>query len=212
MQEALYTISNGLYVLSAASGGKFCGSLVDAVSQISVLPNLIMVSCMNTSHTKACIEQSGEFAISVLPKNIDPYVVANFGFQSGRDVDKWANVPYEIKEGLPYIPTALAKIRAKVIDKLVYQNNTVFIAEVENAFDVKEGEPLTYKHYRDEMKEECQQSFVKRHAPKTEKANFKQWTCTLCGYVYDGEIPFEELPDDWRCPLCGVGKEVFELR
>lgn len=212
MQEALYTISNGLYVLSAAAGGKFCGSLVDAVSQISVLPNLIIVSCMNTSHTKECIEESGELGISVLPKNTDPYVVANFGFQSGRDVDKWANVPYELKEGLPYIPKALAKIRAKVIDKLVYPNNTVFIAEVENAFDVKEGEPLTYKHYRDEMKEECLKSFANRNAPKAEKASFKQWTCTLCGYVYDGDIPFEQLPEDWRCPLCGVGKELFELR
>ena len=109
MQEALYTLSNGLYVLSAAAGGKFCGSLVDAVSQISVLPNLIIVSCMNTSHTKECIEESGELGISVLPKNTDPYVVANFGFQSGRDVDKWANVPYELKEGLPYIPKLLPK-------------------------------------------------------------------------------------------------------
>ena len=167
---------------------------------------------MNTSRTKECIEQSGEFAISVLPKNTDPYIVANFGFQSSRDVDKWATVPYEIKEGLPYIPMALAKIRAKVIDKLTYPNNTVFIAEVENAFDVREGEPLTYKHYRDEFKEECLKSFANRSAPKSEKTNFKQWTCSLCGYVYDGETPFEELPDDWRCPLCGVGKDLFELR
>ena len=212
MQEALYTISNGLYVLSAASGGKFCGSLVDAVSQIAVSPDLIMVSCMNTSHTKACIEQSGELGLSVLPQNTAPFIVANFGFQSGREVDKWANVPYELKEGLPYIPASLAKIRAKVIDKLTYPNNTVFIAEVENAFDVKEGEPLTYKHYREKMKEQCLQAFTARNAPKAEKKSFKQWTCTLCGYVYDGEIPFEELPDDWRCPLCGVGKELFELR
>lgn len=208
MQEALYTISNGLYVLAAKDRDKFAGSLVDAVSQVSVLPNLIMVSCMNSGYTKKCIDETGEFAISVLPKNIEPFVVANFGFQSSKDVDKWANVRYEVKDGLPYIRAALAKIRATVVDKLVYPNNTVYIAEVKDAFDLREGEPLTYKHYREELKEKCLKSF----SSKETKPTTKQWVCTLCGYVYDGDIPFEELPEDWRCPLCGVGKELFELR
>lgn len=214
MQEALYTISNGLYVLSAEDKEKqnFSGSLVDAVSQVAVLPNLIMVSCMNTSRTKECIDETGSFGLSVLPQNIDPFVVANFGFQSSREVDKWAKVTHEIKEGLPFIPEALAKISARVVDKLIYPNNTVYIAEVINAFDVRAGEPLTYKHYRDVMKEASLKSFNGGKTAKEEKISLKQWTCTLCGYVYDGDIPFEELPDDWRCPLCGVGKDLFELR
>lgn len=40
-----------------------------------------------------------------------------------------------------------------------------------------------------------------------------KYKCKLCGYIYDDhleEIPFEELPDDWVCPLCGVGKDMFE--
>lgn len=214
MQEALYTISNGLYVLAAEDREKhnFSGSLVDAVSQVAVLPNLIMVSCMNTSRTKECIDETGSFGLSVLPQNIDPFVVANFGFQSSREVDKWAKVTHEIKEGLPFIPTSLAKISARVVDKLIYPNNTVYIAEVISAFDVRVGEPLTYKHYRDVMKEACLKSFNEDKPAKEEKTSLKQWTCTLCGYVYDGDIPFEELPDDWRCPLCGVGKDLFELR
>ena len=189
MQEALYTISNGLYILSAKDNEKLCGSLVDAVSQIAVSPNLIMVSCMNTSRTKECIEQSGEFGLSVLPENINPYIVANFGYQSSRDINKWENVAKTEIDGLPYIPNALAKIRAKVVEILKYPNNTVFIAEVINAFDVKEGAPLTYKHYRDEFKEQCIKSFAPANSPE-EKSNHKQWVCTLCGYVYDGEIPF----------------------
>ena len=79
MQEnALYTITNGLYVLSVQDGEGYAGSLVDAVSQIAVSPYLIMVSCMNNSHTKSCIEKAGEFGISVLAKETDPFVVANF--------------------------------------------------------------------------------------------------------------------------------------
>ncbi len=214
MQEALYTLSNGLYVLTAEDKERhnFAGSLVDAVSQVAVLPNLIMVSCMNTSRTKECIDETGSFGLSVLPQNIDPFVVANFGFQSSREVDKWAKVPYEIKEEIPFIPESLAKISAKVVDKLIYPNNTVYIAEVIKAFDVRAGEPLTYKHYRDVMKEACLKSFNGSKTAKEEKTSLKQWTCTLCGYVYDGDIPFEELPEDWRCPLCGVGKDLFELR
>lgn len=209
MQEALYTISNGLYVLATKDKNRFVGSLVDAVSQVAVMPNLIMVSCTNQSYTKKCIEETKEFSISVLPKDIDPFVVANFGFQSSKEINKWENVDYEEKDGLPYIKNALAKIRAKVKETLVYPNNTVFIAEVINAFDVKEGEPLTYKHYREVLKDICLKSFENKNSPQKEE---KHWVCTLCGYVYEGDIPFEELPDDWRCPLCGVGKKLFELQ
>ncbi len=231
MQEnALFAITNGLYVLSAKDGAGFAGSLVDAVSQVAVTPYLVMVSCMNTSRTKECIEASGEFGISVLPKDIDPFVIANFGYQSSRDVQKWNNVAKVEIDGLPYVPEALAKIRARVVNKLVYASNTVFIAEVVDAFDSRPGEPLTYKCYRDGFKEQVAVAFnaykagrsagqaacaaVAKTAPSAAAGQpaAKRWTCTLCGYVYEGDIPFEELPDDWRCPLCGVGKEMFELQ
>ncbi|MHA1987174.1 MAG: rubredoxin [Promethearchaeota archaeon] len=40
-----------------------------------------------------------------------------------------------------------------------------------------------------------------------------KWECTACGYIYDEEgegTKFEDLPDDWTCPVCGVGKDMFE--
>ncbi len=40
----------------------------------------------------------------------------------------------------------------------------------------------------------------------------KVYVCDVCGYEYDGDIPFEELPEDWTCPLCGVGKDQFSVR
>lgn len=50
----------------------------------------------------------------------------------------------------------------------------------------------------------------------------KKYICTACGYVYDPEVgdpengivagtPFEALPEEWACPLCGLGKDVFEV-
>lgn len=214
-QEALFTISNGLYVLGAKAKVGFAGSLVDAVSQVAVSPDLIVVSCMNTSYTKECIETSGEFSLSVLPQETPPQVVAEFGYQSSREVNKWVKVNAVEIDSLPYIEQALAKIRAKVVNKLVYPNNTLFIAEVTDAFDCRSGEPLTYKHYRDGYKEKCVSAFNEAKQPLSEKqakTQNKKWVCTICGYVYDGDIPFENLPEDWRCPLCGVGKELFELQ
>lgn len=218
MQEkALFAISNGLYVLSAKDGDGWAGSLVDAVSQVCAAPCLIMVSCMNTGRTKECIEKSGEFSLSVLPRGVDPFVIANFGYQSSRDVQKWNNVPKAEINGLMYLPDALAKIRARVVNKLVYAGSTVFIAEVVDAFDAKDGEPLTYKEYRDGLKEQVTAAFKAYKAGQAAgkascPAPEKRWTCKVCGYAYDGDVPFEKLPDDWRCPLCGVGKDMFELQ
>ncbi len=230
MQEnALFTISNGLYVLSAKDNDRYVGSIVDAITQVAVSPYLLVISCMNTSYTKSCIETTGEVGISVLPQTINPFIVGNFGYQCSRDVNKWDNVPFIEVDGLPYVTGSLAKIRAKVIEKHVYASNTVFIAEVVDAFDTCDGEPLTYKQYRDGFKTAVSSAFttfkstgiVPEHTPEqptaptpieTPKSNEKQWVCTICGHVYDGDVPFEDLPADWTCPLCGVGKELFELK
>ncbi len=229
MQEnALFTISNGLYVLSAKDNNRHVGSIVDAITQVAVSPYLLVISCMNTSFTKSCIEKNGEVGISVLPQTINPFIVANFGYQCSRDVNKWDNVPFVEVNGLAYIPEALAKIQARVIEKHVYASNTVFIAEVVDAFEARAGEPLTYKQYRDGFKTAVSAAFTvfketgkaplgetplptTTEAPET-TSNTPKWVCTICGHVYDGTIPFEELPDDWTCPLCGVGKDLFEQK
>ncbi len=228
MQEnALFTISNGLYVLSAKDGDRYVGSLVDAITQVAVSPYLLVISCMNTSYTKSCIEKNEEVGISVLPQTINPFIVANFGYQCSRDTNKWENVPFTEANGLPYIPEALAKIHARIIEKHVYTSNTVFIAEVIDAFDAYAGEPLTYKQYRDGFKTSVSAAFTQfketgkipemtsetqQKQSETTSPTEKHWVCTICGHIYEGDIPFEELPNDWTCPLCGVGKELFEYR
>lgn len=234
-EEVLFKITNGLYVTSAAhkdKPGTYAGALVDAVCQISINPNLLMLSCMNNSYTKECIEHTGEFAVSILPRSIAPFIVAVFGFQTSRDVDKWSNVSHTEINGLPYLTDGLGKIRAKVIQTLRYNCSTVFIAEITDAFDYAEGEALTYQEYRSGFKHRAMEAFAaykdgtlpnsladnlaqEAVAPAPvipENAAEKHWVCTVCGYVYDGEVPFEDLPDDWLCPLCGVGKEYFELQ
>ncbi len=217
--EALFTISNGLYVLSARDEkGRFVGSLIDAVSQVATDPDFLMISCMNGSYTKKVVEETGEFALSVLPQDINPLIVGIFGYQSSRNADKWAEAGGIEQKGAMYLSQALAKIRCLVTESLEYPSNTVFFAKIVDAFDSRVGEPLTYKMYRDGLKDKVMAAFekYKKQTNVNQKGENtmenKKWTCIVCGYVYDGEVPFEDLPEDWVCPLCGVGKDQFELR
>lgn len=217
--EALFAISNGLYILSAKEeNGRFVGSLIDAVSQVATDPDFLMISCMNGSYTKKVVEETGEFALSVLPQDINPLTVGIFGYQSSRNADKWAAVDGIEQGGMMYLRQALAKIRCQVTESLEYPSNTVFFAKVVDAFGSQAGEPLTYKMYRDGFKDKVMTAFEKyKKQPNLKQKGEnvmedKKWTCIVCGYVYDGDVPFEDLPEDWVCPLCGVGKDQFELR
>jgi len=212
--DAMYKLTHGLYVLGASDNGKLVGSIVDAVMQVANKPLAVALSCTNTSYTRRCIEHSGEFSLSVLCKSISPFVVANFGYQSSQKTDKWSAVKHYVKDGLPYLQDNLAVFRCKVLHSYKLDSNTLFIAEVIDAVDNKNGEPLTYLDYRSYFRQEVMTSFQNHQKENKTMAdeNGKKWVCTVCGYVYDGEIPFEDLPDDYVCPLCGVGKDLFELQ
>lgn len=225
--DALFKLTNGLYILGANENGRYVGSLVDAVTQVANEPLMLVVSCNNRSYTKECIEKSGEFSLSVLCRGVDPFVLGNFGFQSSRDVNKWDNVDFFVEGGLPYLTDNIACLRCKVVNRTEFISNTMFTAEVIDASSTKETDPLTYRDYRGYFKTEVIKSFeeykknkAKPQFHKTEgdvkmteeKKEEKHWICTVCGYIYDEPTPFEELPDDWVCPLCGVDKTFFEYK
>ncbi len=162
-ENALFKLTHGLYVLGAVdekNGGRFVGSIVDGVMQVANKPFIIALSCHNRSYTKQCIEKSKRFSLSVLCKNIPPFVVANFGFQSSRNIDKWKNVDYIEKNGLPYLKENLARLEAVVRRKIVYESNTLFLAELSDSAGRNEGSPLTYNDYRDYFKNDVIKCFT----------------------------------------------------
>lgn len=199
-----------MYVLGAMDGSRPVGSMVDAVMQAASSPWAIALSCGNVSYTKTCIEKTKEFSLSVLGKEVNPFVVANFGFQSSRSVDKWPKVEHFMKNGLPYLRDSLAVFRCRVLQMYPLASNTVFVAEVLEAELNQAGTPLTYSDYRSYFKQKVLDSFqLMQQSKGTSMTDTKKWVCTVCGYVYDGDIPFENLPEDYVCPVCGVGKELF---
>ena len=207
--DALYKISLGLYVLGAKDGEKDVGSIVDAVMIGANKPCALVLSCNNGSYTKQCIEKTNEFSLSVLPKDIEPSVIAVFGFQSSRDNNKWDLITKEYFMDLPVLSGAVSYIKAKVLHKYILESNTIFVAEIVGAIKNSDTLPLLYQDYRGELKDLVIKSF---NQMKKEKTMSKKWVCTVCNYVYDGDVPFEKLDDDYICPICGVDKSFFEER
>ncbi len=206
---ALFKISYGLYVVGTKIDGKNAGCIVDAFIQSTSTPvPTVILSSINTNQTNAAIKQTKEFMVSVLGADVDPFVIGNFGFQSGRDVDKWANVPFELVDDLPVLSKATAYLRCKVTDVKELSTHTVFFCDVIDALQ-GEGQSLIYADYQKDMKAKTLEAFkLYKQTGKAPEPPAK-WVCSVCGYVYTGNIPFEELPDDWKCPKCGSPKSVF---
>ena len=217
-KTALYPLSYGLYVIGVKNDFcEFGGCVVDALMQISSgnTPQ-IAVSCMNNNNPPAMIKKYGKFTVSVLGRAVDPFVLSCFGFQSGKNSDKWAAVEHDFVDGLPVLKKAVSYLVCTVSKVIEADTHILFIADVTDAFNGEKDEPLLYADYHKEYKDKALSAY-KLHYPEDSnqatvpaaESGGEKWVCPVCGYVYDGEIPFEELPDDWKCPLCGVEKSRF---
>ena len=217
-KTALYPLSYGLYVIGVKNDFcEFGGCVVDALMQISSgnTPQ-IAVSCMKNNNTPAMIKKYGKFTVSVLGRAVDPFVLSCFGFQSGQNSDKWAAVEHDFADGLPVLKKAVSYLVCTVSKVIEADTHILFITDVTDAFNGEKDEPLLYADYHKEYKDKALSAYKLHYSegsnqetvPAAESGGEK-WVCPICGYVYDGEIPFEELPDDWKCPLCGVEKSRF---
>jgi flavin reductase (DIM6/NTAB) family NADH-FMN oxidoreductase RutF/rubredoxin len=229
---ALNTISYGLYVVAARSGDRRNGLIVNTVVQVTGEPCEVSVSINKASLTHELIVNSGVFSVSVLERDAPLKFIGGFGFRSGRDADKFAGVRWHDGEnGCPLLDEwALAVVEARVLTAVDCGTHTTFIAQVTAARTVKPGVPLTYAHYHDvkggrtgkgAATHQVSRAVEERHGVER-MTKMKKYVCTVCGYVYDPETgdpdngvapgtPFEKLAEDWVCPVCGAGKDQFEL-
>ncbi len=209
-KNAFRSLSYGVYIISTLDGERPTGCVANSVMQITSAPATIAVSMNHDNYTNSCIKKSGKFAISILTEESDPELIGQFGFQSGKDIDKFDGIEALKKEEISVISDACGYIVCKVIDQMETATHTVFLGEVLDADVLKKEEPMTYAYYH---------KVVKGKSPKNaptyipdeveEKAEEEKWVCSICGYVYEGTTPFEELPGDFKCPICKQPKEVF---
>lgn len=189
-------ITQGVYALTTKGGG----CIVDAVSQVSAGDNpLIAVAVMKSNYTNELMHQNDIFALSVLGLDVDPEIIKTFGLNSMRDIDKFAVTKTNEELDLKIIDDSLGYMICEKVDTIENETHTLFIGKLIEADIYKDGEAMSYGYYQ-EHKDELLKV-------KTEKGK-TAWVCMMCGYVYYGET----LPDDFKCPMCGVGKEYFERK
>lgn len=189
-------ITQGMYVLTTKDGG----CIVDAVSQISSGDNpLIAVSVMKTNYTNELLKKNNTFALSVLGKDVNKEIIKTFGFKSGRDIDKYENIDTTIIENVNIINDSLGYMVLEKVDSIDNDTHTLFIGKIIEADVLKDEEAMSYQYYQEHKDE-----FLKVTTEEGKTA----WICTICGYIYYGD----ELPEDFKCPVCGVGKEYFKKK
>jgi len=151
------SLTYGLHVVSVRDSqqDRFAGFVVDAVCQISSGSEpFILCSVMNKNYSKSCIEMEKVFNVSILPDDVDPFILANFGFQTSKEVSKWDNVEYELKDGLPIIPEAVSWTQMKVHDFREMGSHTAFFCIPSNAdYLNKEKTPVRYSDYFSKLKD-----------------------------------------------------------
>ena len=195
---ALFNLSYGLYVLTAREDGRDCGCIVNTVTQLTENPTRIALSVNKQNFTNEVIQRTGVFNISVLTEAAPMDL---FGFQSGRDVDKFAGRTDPASEnGLRYIGgPANALISGKVEQAIDCGTHMLYIALVTEARKLSDAPSMTYAYYFANVKPKPQ--------PKPAEAKPRRgFVCRICGYFYEGD----ELPPDFICPLCKHGAADFE--
>lgn len=189
-------ITQGMYVLTTKEGG----CIVDAVSQISAGENpLISVSVMKKNYTNELLKNNDKFALSVLSKDANPEIIKTFGFNSARDINKFEKTETTEVEDVKIIKDSIGYMVCEIIDSIDNDTHTLFIGRLIEADIIDDKEPMSYGYYQ-EHKDELLK--VTTEQGKT------AWVCTICGYVYYGE----ELPEDFKCPLCGVDSSLFKKK
>lgn len=195
-EKIIQKITQGMYVLTTKNGG----CIVDSVSQVSGGDNpLIAVSVMKKNYTNELLKENSKFAISVLGLKVNPEIIKTFGFNSSRNINKFQKMNITEVEGINIINDSLGYMVCEIVDYIDNDTHTLFIGRLIEADMFQDEEAMSYGYYQ-EHKEEL----LKVTTEKGKTA----WICKICGYIYYGE----ELPEDYKCPVCGVGKEEFQKR
>lgn len=206
-KNVFHKLSYGVYVVSTWDNGRPTGCTANSAMQITSSPATIAISINHDNYTNKCISENGKFAISILAEDSDPTIIGNFGFMSGKDFDKFAEVKYSVEDYMPVVSDSCGYIVCEVIDKMETATHTVFLGEVKGAEVFGNREAMTYTYYHKVVKGKSPKN-APTYIPEEEtqkESKGSKFKCEVCGYIYEGE----ELPADFKCPICGMGADKF---
>lgn len=208
--EVFRDISYGMYLVSTKNDNFSSGCIINTLIQLTSQNPLIAISLNKNNATHDEILKSKRFVVSVLSEETNQEVIKTFGYFSSKDTNKFENIKQEEIDNLPVVlENTTSYLICKVENIIDCETHDLFICRVERTEKVSNKTPMTYKYYHENRKGTSPKNAPTFIDEKKEDA----YRCTICGYIYDNaneEIKFEDLPDDWVCPRCGVGKELFE--
>ncbi len=229
--EAFFKITYGLYIVSSGNDNVRSGYIANTAFQVTAEPPQIAIACNKDNYTASLIEENRAFSISILQQDSSPEIIGLFGYKSGKDNDKFSKTGYITgKTGVPIVTDeSIAWFECKLVNQFDVGSHIIYIGEIiENDLLVTDGEPLTYDYYRNVKKGKAPKNaptYIKpesKSKPETGANLGPKYQCMVCDFIYDpvegdpdGGIapgtPFEDIPDDWICPVCGTEKSDFEV-
>ncbi|HEC79469.1 MAG TPA: High molecular weight rubredoxin [candidate division WOR-3 bacterium] len=227
--KTLHKISYGMYIVSSVKKNKLNGQITNTVFQLTAEPPMMGVCINKKNLTHEYITESKVFTISILSTETPLKLIGLFGFRTGREIDKFSGIKYKIGEtGAPVVlDKTIGYLECRLKAAMDAGTHTLFVGELVDAETTAKDKPLTYEYYHRVLKGKVPKNATTYIAEPDaeEKANeekkMNKYICTVCGYIYDPQkgdpdsniepgTPFEDLPEDWVCPFCGVGKDQFK--
>ena len=193
---ALFNIGYGLYVVTSNDGTKDNGFVCNTVCQVTNTPNRVAVTINKQNYSHDTIKATGKMNVNCLSTEAPFKVFEVFGFQSGRNVNKFEGcTPLRTENGLVRLPKYVNAIISLEVEQYIdLDTHGMFICAVTEAQNLSKVETMTYTYYQSNVK------------PKPQPAKKKGWVCKICGYVYEGD----PIPSDFICPLCKHPASDFE--
>ena len=201
-KKAMYKLTYGLFVLTANENGKDNGCIINTAIQAAGDPNQVSISVSKQNYTHDMIVRTGKFTVSSITEKADFSLFKRFGFQSGKDTDKFQGFDGWMRgiNGVTYITEGTnAYISVEVEQSVDLGSHTLFIGKVTDMEVLSDDKSVTYEFYQSNIKPKPEQVGT---TPKGETV----WRCIICGYEYVGE----ELPEDFICPWCKHPASDFE--
>lgn len=221
--KALHKLGYGLYVIGSRKGDRLNGQIANTVFQITSEPPNIAVSINKNNLTHEFIKESKVFTASIISQDAPLSFIGRFGYKSGRDINKLEGISYRTGQTKApvVIENAVSYLEAKVTKEIDVGTHTIFIGEIIDADVLSEKVCMTYDYYHQVKRGTTPKTAPSYIAEKKEAPKMAKYKCTICGYIYEPELgdpdggikpgtPFEEIPDDWVCPICGAAKSDFE--
>ncbi len=218
-KQAFHSLSYGMYVIGTRFGDKDYGCVANTFAQVTSSPLQVSVALNKENATTAAVRQAGRFTASCLSEQADMQLIGTFGFHTSTELDKFAqHASARDEAGMPYVAEqCCAWFSAKVVSELDLGTHVLFVGEVQECAKIADaGSPMTYAFYHQVKGGKTPpkaSSYLGDELPAAAPAESNgveqpkiAWRCTICGHMEY----VDELPDDFVCPVCGVGKEFFE--